>query len=66
LSIGPIKKSAADAQVSLTLLLARAGALAVKANPLFNAAYTPDGLAMRQRVDVGGCRRLAQLARSSE
>ena len=53
LPIGPISKLAADSQLSLTLLLARAAALAIKANPLFNAAYTPEGLAFRQRVDVG-------------
>jgi pyruvate dehydrogenase E2 component (dihydrolipoyllysine-residue acetyltransferase) len=53
LDVGPLRKAAADAQISFTLLLARAGALSVKANPLFNAAYTPEGLAMRQRVDVG-------------
>jgi len=53
LSVGPLKKVLAEGALSLTLLLARAAALAVKANPLFNAAYTPEGLALRQRVDVG-------------
>ncbi len=38
--------------VSFTLLLARACALTVKELPDFNAAWTPDGLARRERVDV--------------
>jgi pyruvate dehydrogenase E2 component (dihydrolipoamide acetyltransferase) len=38
---------------SLTLLLARACALAIRAHPLFNAAYTPEGLAHRERIDIG-------------
>ena len=45
--------AAKERQQSLTLLLARACALAVSAHPLFNAAYTPDGLARRDRVDIG-------------
>lgn len=53
LSVGALKQAVAQGQISLTLLLARAAALAVKANPLFNAAYTPEGLARRERVDVG-------------
>jgi pyruvate dehydrogenase E2 component (dihydrolipoamide acetyltransferase) len=40
-------------QQSLTLLLARACARTIVAHPLFNAAYTPDGLARRERVDIG-------------
>ena len=40
-------------QQSLTLLLARACARTVAAHPLFNAAYTADGLARRDRVDIG-------------
>jgi pyruvate dehydrogenase E2 component (dihydrolipoamide acetyltransferase) len=39
--------------LSLTLLLARACARAVAAHPLFNSAYTPEGLARRDRVDIG-------------
>jgi pyruvate dehydrogenase E2 component (dihydrolipoamide acetyltransferase) len=42
-----------EQQQSLTLLLARACALTIAAHPLFNAAYTPDGLARRDRIDVG-------------
>jgi pyruvate dehydrogenase E2 component (dihydrolipoamide acetyltransferase) len=38
---------------SVSLLLARACSLAIVAHPLFNAAYTPDGLARRERVDIG-------------
>lgn len=38
---------------SLTLLLARACARTIVAHPLFNAAYTPQGLARRDRVDIG-------------
>ncbi len=40
-------------QQSLTLLLARACARTIVAHPLFNAAYTADGLARRERVDIG-------------
>jgi pyruvate dehydrogenase E2 component (dihydrolipoamide acetyltransferase) len=53
LAVDPLRKSAETTRVSFTLLLARAAALAVRANPLFNAAYTDAGLAMRDRVDVG-------------
>jgi len=42
----------AEAQ-SLTLLLARACAKTVRAHPRFNAVYTAQGLAQRERVDVG-------------
>ena len=38
---------------ALSVLLARACALTVKANPLFNAAYTSKGLAHRDRIDIG-------------
>jgi pyruvate dehydrogenase E2 component (dihydrolipoamide acetyltransferase) len=38
---------------SLNLLLARACALTIKEHPLFNAVYTPDGLARRERIDIG-------------
>jgi pyruvate dehydrogenase E2 component (dihydrolipoamide acetyltransferase) len=53
LPLGPLKLTAKAAQVSLTLLLARASALSVTAHPLFNAVYTPEGFARRERVDVG-------------
>jgi pyruvate dehydrogenase E2 component (dihydrolipoamide acetyltransferase) len=42
-----------EQQQSLTLLLARACAFTIAAHPLFNAAYTPDGLARRDRIDIG-------------
>lgn len=45
--------AAKERQQSLTLLLARACALTTVAHPLFNAAYTPDGLVWRERVDIG-------------
>lgn len=46
-------KAYADAHnASFTLLLARACALTVKEQPDFNAVWTPDGLARRERVDV--------------
>ncbi len=38
---------------SLNLLLARACALTIKEHPLFNAVYTPDGLARRDGIDIG-------------
>src|ERR1035437_66872 len=53
LQLAPLKKTAESAQKSLTLLLARACAFTVRAHPFFNAVYTPAGLAMRERVDVG-------------
>lgn len=52
----PLELLAAEAkahQQSLTLLLARACARSVAAHPLFNAAYTLEGLARRERVDIG-------------
>ena len=53
LPIEPLAKLAKERQQSLTLSLARACALAVVEHPLFNAAYTPEGLARRERVDIG-------------
>jgi pyruvate dehydrogenase E2 component (dihydrolipoamide acetyltransferase) len=53
LSLDPLQALAAKRDVSLTLLLARACAVAITANPLFNAAYTPLGLAHRTRIDIG-------------
>jgi len=52
LSLDSLVQEAKERQLSLTLLLARACALTVTAHPLFNAAYTPDGLARRDRVDI--------------
>lgn len=53
LSIEPLAKLVKERQQSLTLSLARACALTVLEHPLFNAAYTPEGLARRERVDIG-------------
>lgn len=50
--IESLKKVADAKHLSLTLLIARACALTIKANPIFNAVYTPKGLARRERVDV--------------
>jgi len=52
LPLDALAKVAQERQQSLTLLLARACALTIAAHPLFNAAYTPDGLARRDRVDI--------------
>jgi pyruvate dehydrogenase E2 component (dihydrolipoamide acetyltransferase) len=52
----PLKALIAAAQeqkYSLTLSLARACATTIVAHPLFNAAFTADGLARRERVDIG-------------
>jgi pyruvate dehydrogenase E2 component (dihydrolipoamide acetyltransferase) len=53
LSLDPLLKAAQERRRSFTLLLVRACAFAVVAHPLFNAAYTPEGLARRERVDIG-------------
>lgn len=52
LALAPLIAVSKELRLSLTLLLARACALTIKAHPLFNAIYTPDGLALRDRVDV--------------
>ena len=52
-SLAPLMALAHEEGYSLTLLLARACALAVEAHPRFNAVYTSQGLAQRQRIDVG-------------
>lgn len=53
LALAPLMALSKEARISLTLLLARACALTIKAHSLFNSAYTPEGLAVRERVDVG-------------
>ncbi len=53
LSLEPLMKAAREHEHSTTLLLAMACARAVREHPRFNAVYTPMGLAMRERVDVG-------------
>lgn len=53
LPLEPLAAAAKAHQQSLSLLLARACARTIAAHPLFNAAYTPEGLARRERVDIG-------------
>ena len=53
LPLEALAATAREKQQSLTLLLARACARTIIAHPLFNAAHTPDGLARRERVDIG-------------
>lgn len=45
--------TAKQRHLSVALVLARACALTIASHPLFNAAYMPDGLARRERVDIG-------------
>jgi pyruvate dehydrogenase E2 component (dihydrolipoamide acetyltransferase) len=52
LTLAPLLAVSKDTDMSLTLLLARACALTVKAHSLFNSVYTPEGCAFRERVDV--------------
>ncbi len=53
LPLRPLMDAAQARHYSLSLLLARACALTIAAHPLFNAAYTPGGLARRDRIDIG-------------
>ncbi|HUZ31510.1 MAG TPA: dihydrolipoamide acetyltransferase family protein [Xanthobacteraceae bacterium] len=53
LPLEPLAAAAKAHQQSLSLLLARACARTIATHPLFNAAYTPEGLARRERVDIG-------------
>lgn len=53
LALEPLLAAAQAHHYSASLILTRACALTIVAHPLFNAAYTPDGLARRERVDVG-------------
>lgn len=53
LPLAPLKQLAHEKHLSLVLLLARACALTVVEHPIFNAVHTPQGLAHRERVDVG-------------
>jgi pyruvate dehydrogenase E2 component (dihydrolipoamide acetyltransferase) len=53
LSLDAVRALAAKQDISLTVLLARACAAAITAHPLFNAAFTPQGLAHRTRIDIG-------------
>ncbi|MEO6800700.1 MAG: 2-oxo acid dehydrogenase subunit E2 [Rhodanobacter sp.] len=51
-SIQKLRETAAAKKISLTVLIARACAITIKDIPIFNAVYTPDGLARRDRVDI--------------
>ena len=53
LPLQPLMSLAKTHGYALSVLLARACGLTVVAHPLFNAAYTPEGLARRDRVDIG-------------
>ncbi len=53
LAIEPLHQAAKSRKLSLSLALARALAVCVTRHPMFNAVYTPRGLATRRRVDVG-------------
>jgi pyruvate dehydrogenase E2 component (dihydrolipoamide acetyltransferase) len=52
LSLAPLLAASKQTRMSLTLLLARACALTVKAHRLFNAMYTPEGFALREQIDI--------------
>jgi len=53
LAFGPLECIAKEQHLSLTLLLSQACALSVIQHSLFNAVWTPKGLARRERVDIG-------------
>ncbi len=53
ISLGELKKKAKQSRISLTLMLATACAKAIEASPRFNAVYTPEGMAYRERIDIG-------------
>lgn len=53
LPLAAVVAFAKEQKVSVTLLLARACANAIAKHPLFNAAYTSEGLAHRDRIDIG-------------
>lgn len=50
---GALIDFAKQKNLALTVLLARACGHAIAAHPLFNAVYTPDGLAHREHIDIG-------------
>lgn len=53
LPLGPLIAKAKAGGRSLSVLLARACALTIAEHPLFNAVYTPAGIARRERIDIG-------------
>lgn len=52
-NLNPVHESAKTAKISFTLALGKACALTVAEDPWFNHAWTSQGLAKRQRVDLG-------------
>lgn len=52
LTLEPLITVSQDRHLPLSLLLARTCALTIAVHPLFNAVYTPEGLAKRDRIDV--------------
>ncbi len=50
--LAPLHTAAHAEHESLSLLLARACALSVHEHPVFNACWTPGGLARRERIDI--------------
>lgn len=53
LPLQPLMSVAKKRGYALSVLLARACTLTILAHRLFNAAYTPNGLARRDRIDIG-------------
>ncbi|MCY0906753.1 MAG: 2-oxo acid dehydrogenase subunit E2 [Sulfobacillus thermotolerans] len=53
LPIREVQRQANIHQVSLTVALSKACAMTIQAYPRFNAAWTAQGLAVRDRVDIG-------------
>lgn len=53
LYVGPLLATARAEHFSVNVLFARGAAMAIKEHPLFNAVYTPEGLARRDRIDIG-------------
>lgn len=53
LAMEPLLAAAQAHRYPVSLVLVRACALTIAAHPLFNAVYTPDGLARRDRIDIG-------------
>jgi pyruvate dehydrogenase E2 component (dihydrolipoamide acetyltransferase) len=53
LSLEPLIRLAKKESLSLTVLLTRACARAIAEHPLFNSAFTSEGLARRDQIDIG-------------
>jgi len=53
LPLGALIAKAKAGGRSLSVLLAHACALTIAEHPLFNAVYTPEGIAHRERIDIG-------------